>query len=429
MSRSKSAKCKVLSAKLNSRHRTPRRLRFPVVAFIMTLFVLACNLPAFAQDTPATTPDPLADAPRGTVSGVIINGTAASAIPPDLSVSLVITGADALSEARETVASPDGRFSFVDVPIVTGYTYFTAVAYRDRVFSSAFAVGDTAVTALDLPITIYELTEDPAVLSIAASILQITASGDTMQVQQVFQFSNSSDRLFTTTQDVGDGRFASLSLQLPPGSQVIGFDNPDRYTVDAQNFRVIDTAPVAPGSNHLVVINYILPYDGSPALIEQPFDYPFAGQVRLLLTPDTLSISSAQLAQLEPQTIGDRVFNRAYGGQFDIQPGDVLRFELSGAPANPTTATSEASSDGGRSLLLTVMALTGVGLLVTAGVVFVMGNRRRAAAPAEETIDQLVQRIELLDRQHQAGQLNHDVWHRQRQALKERLDQLLERDE
>ena len=191
-----------------------RQLRTLRLVICMLILVLMGSGYAAAQGTvvvtpipPATaTPDLVTSAPRGTVTGKVTNGTAASPAPANIGVTLLINHENATILYMDTQTAADGSFQFNDVPIVTGYDYVTAALYRDHIFNSAFLVGNASTTTLNLPVSIYELTEDPSVLSISSSEAQLNVQGSTLEVRQVIRFHNSSDRLYTTSKDLGDGR-------------------------------------------------------------------------------------------------------------------------------------------------------------------------------------------------------------------------------
>ncbi len=361
----------------------------------------------------------------GTAGGQVVNGTAASSLPTDLSVTLLASSTQgSIITQRDTTVNADGTFSFPDVPIVAGANYVAAVVYRDRLFTSRFVAGDTAVTALDLPITIYELTEDPAVLSISGVVAQVSAIGETLEVRQVIRFTNNSDRVFTSSTPIEANRFASVLVSLPPGSQIISFDDPARYITAQDSFSFVDTAPVFPGGDHLVVVVYILPYDGVGAVIEQPFSYPVRGQVRLLMSPDTIRVTSEQLPLIGQETVGQQTYS-AYGGELTLAPGAALRYEVSGAAGDAATGVSVTTAPGGA--ILPMLLLIAGGAAVLAGLILFVRERQRgnSGANTQRLIDALVRQLADIDDAHAAGQLNHDVWQRQRAQLKARLADLL----
>jgi hypothetical protein len=370
-----------------------------------------------AQETPAATEDPVLNAPRGSISGTLSNGTAASTVPANTTVNLLISSPEGGAQQLQTQTDATNSFTFSEVPLVEGYAYTAVVIYREYLFSSETVFHSNAQPVQTLPVTIYDLTEDRSVISILSTVLTIRGRGEAVEVQQVIRFRNASDRVYTTTGDLGDGRRASLVVPLPPGAQVISFDNEQRYAYSQSTFTLVDTAPVYPGDEHYVIVVYILPYDGTAALLEQRVDYPFSGEARVLLDPDTLDVSSAQVTAIGEQTVGDSVFE-GYGGNVNLLPGEVLTFELSG------TTTAINSTGGGTSNVLPILTAVIAVLLMGIGVLMILrGQKRRTGAV---TIDSLVRRIEQLDQQHARGQLAHDLWHQQKRELQDQLNRLLE---
>jgi len=397
----------------------------PITVIVVLLLMCGAILPIHAQDAATATPDVLAIAPRGTITGKVSNGTAASTVPTSLNITLLINNNDVTVQRMETQSSADGSFQFTDVPMITGYDYVTAASYRDRIFNSIFQVGNAAKTSLDLPITIYELTEDPSVLSISRSEAQLNALAGALEVRQVIHFKNSSDRLYTTSKDLGNGRFGSVLISLPPGAQVVSLNNEPRYIVSVKDFTVLDTNPVLPGDSHVVVVAYIIPFDGSAAIIEQPMNYPFEGQAKLLLVQNTLKIKSQQLATAGSQPIAEIVY-QSYSGTLKLKAGEVIQYEVSGtvSSSNTISSTSSAKPAGSNSAILLVLtALIVIGIIAAIAALVLQQRQQRPPRP-EQLIEALTQQIALLDQKHAAGQLPHDLWHQQRRPLQARLEEL-----
>ena len=397
-------------------------LRFIAVAGFLTL---VCSGYTSAQETSTSTPDVISNAPRGMVTGKVTNGTAASPAPTNVSVTLLINHENATVLHMDTQTAADGSFQFNDVPIVRGYDYVTAALYRDHIFNSAFLVGNAENTNLNLPINIYELTEDPTVLSISSSEAQITAQGGTLEVRQVIHFHNSSDRLYTTSKDLGDGRFGSVLISLPPGAQVVSLDNQTRYIVSPTDFSVLDTTPVLPGDVHVVIIAYIIPYDGTAALIEQVMNYPFEGSAKLLVAQTNLEVKSQQLPSTGNQMIADTQYKR-YEGALKLKAGEVMRYEVSGASSTDISAAKIdkiPASGSNNTILFILTALIGLGVVATV-LAIVLRQRQNRPIRSDQLIDVLKQQITLLDQKHAAGELPHDLWHQKRRPLQARLDEL-----
>lgn len=387
-------------------------------ATILVLLLVVLTHSAALAQTPSPTIDLLANAPRGSITGQVRNGTAAAPSLGSLQISLFISGLEGIADTLQTTSAPNGTFRFDDVPMVAGYEYVTAVIYRDRTFSSAFTTLEEGLQTLDLPIATFELTEDPSVLSITEMQIQGKVVGETLEVRQLVRFRNSSDRLFTTTQDMGDGRFASVLISLPPGAQVVSFDSPSRYIVFQQDFTILDTAPVLPGEGHIIVVVYILPYDGNAALIEQPLQYPFDGEARLLITPSTIRVNSQQFSRTGEEQLGDQTY-QIYAATLQVEAGGTIRYEISGSATDTGASTTSVENN---SIILALTALIGLLILGVAALFVVRGKQQMRP---ENMIDLLSQQLDRLDDKHKRGEIPHDLWHKQRAPIQARLDELM----
>lgn len=379
---------------------------------------------ATEEAQPAVTP--LSAATTGSVTGTITNGTAEGESPAGATVRLFRwDGAFNPLEPISTTVEADGSYRFDDIPIDPAYSYAVAVDFRQRRFISSFARGNS--TPLELPVTVYEPTEDPSVIVIRGIVSQLTAVANGLQVVQVINFQNTSDRFYTTSDEVLNSQFASVVINLPPGANIVGFpDGENRFIVSQDQTTVVDTLPVLPGDDHLVQLVYLVPYTGD-AIIEQPLNYRLDGQVRLLLRPESLQVISDQLAPIGPQTIGENVF-AGYGGALQLGPDDVLSYELRGAPAPAAAQLQQPGVITSNNLVVVaILLLVGAGLVISG--LYLMYRRRKPAAQDDRLIDGLVRQIAELDEAHEKGEINHDLYRRQRQRLKQRLSELMGSDD
>jgi mono/diheme cytochrome c family protein len=364
----------------------------------------------------------VSSATTGAVVGMITNGTSGGESPAGLTVRLFRWDNEFNPlEPISTTADAEGIFRFDGIPIDPTFSYAVAVDFRQRRFISEFVRGSSNL--LELPVTVYEPTEDPSVIVIRGIVNQLTAVANGLQVVQVINFQNTSDRFYTTSDEVVDGQFASVVISLPPGANIVGFpDGENRFIVSQDQTTVVDTLPVLPGDDHLVQLVYLVPYEGD-AIIEQPLNYTLDGQVRLLLRPDTLEVISDQLAPIGPQVVGENTF-AGYGGTLQLGPDEALSFELRGEPA-PAAAQLEPPGviTSNNLVLVAVALLVGAGVIV--GGLYLMYRRGKPAAKEDKLIDGLVRQIAELDEAHEKGEINHDLYRRQRQKLKQRLAELM----
>ncbi|MBZ0302035.1 MAG: cytochrome c [Anaerolineae bacterium] len=390
-----------------------------------------------ASGGPVTPGAASANVETGPVLGQIVNGTAGGGTTDGLSVRLFRWSVDFTPlEPLETTTDADGNYRFDAIELNPAAAYAAAVDYRDRRFISEFVRGTS--NPLELPITVYEPTEDPSVITIRSLVNQMTAVGTGVQVVQVINFQNTSDRFYTSSNEVSDGAFASVVINLPPGSTVIGFpDDERRYVVSEDQSTVVDTLPVLPNEDHIVQLVYLVPYTGD-AIIEQPLNYTLDGEVRVLLRPDALEVLSDQLSAIGPQTVGQNTY-KGYGGTLQLSASDALSFELRGEPAPAAAELDQPQVVTSNNLIAVVGAVLIVLGLVIGGLYIVY--RRRSGTPApvsapapaakparsddKKLIDALIRQIAELDEEHDRGQINHDLYRRQRKQLKKRLAELL----
>ncbi len=396
---------------------------------------------AAAQDTgtdeppaPAATAEPEVLI-AGTVSGEITQGTAGgSALPDGASITLFIFPSGEIPQQVTTTSADDGTFSFSDIPLDPSTQYVATVLYRERIFASDVMIPEAGAQALDMPITIYELTEDPAVIEIVGMVTQVSLIGDNLEVVQVFSMRNTSDRAFSTSQLASNGNPISLVFSLPPGALIVGFNDESRYVAMQDESLVIDTAPVIPGAEHIVQVVYIIPYSGG-AIVEQRLNYAFGGEARLLVYPIDTRIESDQFTLIGSQQLGQTIY-QAYGGTLALQPGETIRYDVAGG-ALDTGARSGNLVDA--NFLPIVIILVVIGEIVLIGFLYLRHRQRRTTAPTDfmgkprrsggtvdrDLIDDLIRQIAELDAAYQQGEIPEESYQQQRAALKERLAELM----
>jgi len=369
-----------------------------------------------AQTTPQTI--------IGTVTGRVINGSAGGSVPANQPVTLFVFDPEQPEpDIFNAAADANGEFTIPNVLLNPSAQYVMSTLYRDRVYTSGLTAPAANANTLDISLNIYELTEDPSVIEIARMVTQVTALETTLEVAQVFNFRNTSDRAFSTNQATQNGRPISVVISMPPGSLIAGFtDNQERYVVIPEDFLVVDTAPVLPGDSHIVQVVYYIPYEGD-AIIDQQLYYTLDGTVRLLLRPDTVRIESAQYPPLGEETIGETAY-QAYGGTLNLSEGGVISYRVRGAG---TSIVGDTISTNNLPLLIAIVI---VGELLLIGGLVVWFRRRRAKTKGtslslQEQIDALVRQIADLEVRYERGEIDEPAFQQQRTALRDELAALM----
>ncbi|MCY4019386.1 MAG: cytochrome c [Chloroflexi bacterium] len=357
--------------------------------------------------------------PRGEISGRVQHGSARGIVPPDTAVQLQFGNPEIGFSIAETSLDADGNFVFEDIPLTGDISYVIGVIYDGRVFSRLLPEG-----AYDQTITIYDVTTDPAVISVAAIDLflnpvQLEPQGTGLQVTQVIRYRNESDRIFTSGRGFEDGREASLLVQFPTGAKIMSDDAAGRYVliVDLERLpdSLIDTLPVAPGGEHEIIVEYFLPY-GDGLEFDQAFNNRVEGDITVML-PKALTIESAELDARRDGGESDHV--KVYEGRLIQDREPRLRFEIAGDPF--ATTSDDAGLLTGDGLLAALLALGAAAVALPAG----LALWRRRTADQAGSINNLAKQIAQLDDEHDRGQINHDLYHHRRRELKAKLAELM----
>ncbi len=353
----------------------------------------------------------------GPVSGRVAHGSSGGVVPADTVVQLQYGSAEAGFKLLETALAEGQRFTFDDVPLASHSNYAIAVVYQGRLFSRQFAADE----ADDLTLTLFDVTHDAGVVSIARidlfiEAVQLADLGSGLFIRQLIIFHNKSDRIFTSGRQFDDGREAVFLLQFPPGARPLTDDQGGRYVLieDIENLpdSVIDTSPAPPGEVHQVILEYFLPLEGSVEFIQE-FNNLVDADVQLTLAPGLKAESDFMTLEEQRQ---NRAEPRVYSGRLSEQSDPRLSFVISSDPFGRGDAIVTQDQ-----LAILLLGASGVGLAFAGA--FALRRRHRPTSAAE--IDQLTRELARLDDDHDQGRLNHDLWRQKRRELKARLADLM----
>lgn len=381
------------------------------------------NFDAVDEPLPETT-QPAFDAV--TFTGTVTNGSAGGSVPAGLVATLRYGNqADGLQEQSVNVAA-DNTFRFEDVPYDPTYQYFAAVTYQDRGFVSELLPATDVDEVTDLSITLYETTGEASVVTqtgmqLIIEELNVEDLGSGLVVTQGNLYENNSDRMFLL-QPEGQDVAVSLLIQLPAGS-VILTENDPRYIVAQEQFAVIDQLPVYPGQ-HTNDAFYFLPYENG-AVIDLPLNNRFDGEITVTIASDTVMLSGDGFSGAETLNLGTEeqpVIARRYTSTQQHQPGESIVFQLQGQLSILMQEDAGAVVTGDRLLLILGFGALGVVFIVIAVLLLL---RRGGSVDAQ--INKLQAQIVQLEKQHEAGQINHDVFQQKRQKLREQVRALMEK--
>jgi len=395
-----------------------------VVAYARSLSVDNSASIGFIPDTVPVRES--ADTTIGTFTGRVEHGTADGNIPADTIVQMQYGNQRDGFEFVQTTINADNTFTFNDIPLTNAYTYNVGAVYRERLFTTTLREGHPEDTEYDQTVTIYDLTDDPFMISISRLDLfidpiQVPDIGTGLRVTEIIRYNNSSDRMYTTGRDIGDGREAVLLVQFPVGALITSGDANGRYLVisDIENVpdSVVDTFPIVPGDQHEVVVEYFVPYEDG-AILDQPFTNVIDADVTITVSGN-LNVISDNFTLSEEGDTEESL--RMYAGTLSVESDPQLVFEVAGNPFLTTSQDETVVTSDSLFPILLVLVIVVVIAIVVMIVLSSRGNRDT------KSVDKLIQQIAELDEMHDSGQINHDVYQRQRTDLKNQLTALMQK--
>ncbi len=195
----------------------------------------------------------------GVVSGLVTNGSGGE-LPVGAEVMLHGFDQMQMTITQTTTVSAEGIFSFNDIEMPDGRMFFASLQHQDATFGSDIATVEAGLANLDLPITIYDTTQDTAALKIDRLHLFFEqGETQTMRVAELLVISNTGDKAIVST----DANQPAVTFNLPEGYQNLQFQDGElggRYIQTAAGFG--DTTTIYPGQGtYQILMAYDLPYN------------------------------------------------------------------------------------------------------------------------------------------------------------------------
>jgi hypothetical protein len=381
-------------------------------------------------EVPTVAPENIPDSIA--VNGTVSNGTAGSSVDAELltvdvlSVELV-EGQPTGEPVRESATIEGTQYSVETLPITPNSVVIAEVIYNGVTYFSEFVPASTiGESTLDLPVTVYDATDDLANLNISGAWYIIGVSPDEA-LAEIFMWYF----VENTSEDV---TLRDIMIPLPAGAFSVSVESqiPNRFEVDTANNAVIDHEGLRPASSDIYQVTYLLPYENasldfshSPNLriedanvfIARIFDLAFTGE------------NYEDRGTIPIRGLGDYT---GYRLNTPLEAGETLNFSVSGdqlratqaAPntASPTTTTSDDGDDNQNILLIVGVLLVGL------GVIYLIVDIRRGGlsrGAAEDIKDELLDAIAMLDERYENGEIDEFEYEERREKLKDRLRKLM----
>jgi len=395
---------------------------------------------AFAALALLALPTPRADAQasgQGQVEGQIVNGTKDAKTPntAGLTVTLYVANMSTQSTITKTTQSDaSGRFAFSNLDVVSTTRMLALANYGGIDYASDILAFDGITTTAPASITVYETTTDPSVLQVAQTHLVFGIETGLLNVLEVVQVTNTSDRSYIGDTAIGPHRI-TLPLPVLAGAADIQFQTQDADATTIRGTNVLSyTLPFQPG-NDQVVFNYTVPF--TPPAYQFSLQLPFdTAKFGVLLADVGGTITSTQLsAPTNFPTQGGQNFllssadNLTKGTEvkatFNSLPATV------NAPAGTTPGTSPAAApatpvtdNSSQMLGFGVLGLAAVAAILLIAYPLLRRRANQVAVASTNRRMDLLQSIADLDDDFEAGKVTESTYKEERARLKAKLAEL-----
>jgi hypothetical protein len=325
-----------------------------------------------------------------------------------------------------TTVDADGSYLFELDPVDPNWIYLASARYNDLGFSSDAGQVSRVEPDLELPITIFETSSDPASVLVDRIHVLLSFGQDTVRVDEFYVFSNPTSEVFVG--ESGDAAEGTVRMALPEGAENIAFQRsfasmestiPATEVFQLEDGSFADTFPLNPGSaGSNLIVSYELPYEDGMT-IERPLFYDTINAN--VIIPD-------RGVRLAGEGWVDQGLQEMPGGSFssyiqtDMLAGSDLSFVLNGRPEMVADAAGNvipAQNNSVNELIVGGAVL----LIVVVAALFIVTRRDTAGYDEEEfeveqaEIDRLLLAVVDLDEEYEAGEVEEEAYQEQRRKL------------
>ena len=357
-----------------------------------------------------------------TVSGLVTNGTTGEPVAAEATAQLraFTTDLEITLTMTETV-NAEGRFNFDLTEVPQEWFFRVSVEYDDVDFGSDFGQVTFDKPDLDMPVTVFEKSTDPSILDILQLHIVLVFDQDRVLVSELYVVGNESPTVFVG--ESGSPSGGTFEFTIPEGASEFsvqrGFGSLDSFIpaneIITTDSGFADTIPVRSGQGTLtLLVQYTMPYDENKT-ISHPLKYATSG-VNLVLPDVGVTLDETDgWVNGGQQTMESGAVTTF--GQTNIAADERLTINLEGSPRSNNAAAGIAIENNALELVIG-LAVAGV---VIGGAVFIVRRWRHDTEDDYPSREELIQEIANLDDAFEAGEVDEDEYHREREELKAEL--------
>jgi hypothetical protein len=386
------------------------------------------------ESTPAITDSTTPSAevsPTAQANLIVIDGrvTLASggAIPVGTSATLLLYNTTSGQEMQRltTLILPDGKYEFMDIPADSTTVYMVTVDYSGITYHSDFVQFDGTLFQFDMPITVYDSTNDLNVLTITQAHLQFDFStAGQIQVMALYVIINPGGDAVIVPSDGTSVPF----IQIPESAASV------QYQLAQSSSPLLNATggfALLPGADkqYGIIATFTLPYTNRLE-ITQPFFLPVSSAT--IIVPEGVKVRSDQLTDGGTQTSTGTPVTTFHLYQADsLASGSTLTMTVSGMPGDKSGFVLDQ-----RTWLMIGVGTLGL-ILISLGIFLFLRDRKLRKLEDEYEDDEesdedafgddresIMDAIIALDDQYKAGDISKEAYEQRRDELKDRLKNL-----
>jgi len=379
--------------------------------------------PVVAETSPVSVTVPSQTASSdGSITGIIMNASG-GLVPEGSEVMLHAFDQMQLVFTATTTIQADGTYAFDPVDLEPGRSFLSTIDYDGAVYSSEFVTADLANNQIELPIQVYDTTDDPSELTVdRLHFFFEFIDEQTVRVIELYVISNPTK---LTVRAKAEGQ-PVLVFTLPAQANNIEFEDGElggRYLKTPDGFG--DTVPVRPGAGeYQVLVAYQMPYDKKLELT-RPMSMDTKAVV-ILAPEESIKVKGAGIEDAGSRDVQGTLYHM-YSGT-SLPKGSELSLTVTGRPVSAGTAVSVNSNSN----LIIGLGAFGV-VLILAGLWLYRRNKPedeteneadREVIAENESAESVMDAILALDDLFQEGELPEEAYLQRRGELKARLKKL-----
>ena len=382
---------------------------------------------AFGMALAATGFAPVTAQETVTIRGTVINGTADSKLPPEVSVLLLISeAAGGLLFTGQAFTERDGGFEFEDVPRTDEGIYALSVDYEGVFYDHSLNFQDVLD---EVRLTVYETTRDASVVRVTRQVLVIAGvdkKDREISAIEFVQLTNSSDRtLLPDLTRPGQLSFLRFALPLQADDLNVRSDLPGGDVISIGTGFAL-TSAVLPG-DHALEFSFRFPYAGGSVSYRQSL--PQGADVYQVLVPKRLV--QVEIRPLRPiPSIGIEGSEFRAWEERALEPGQGMVLELTNLPQPGLGSRLQKSITDGTFWQVAIPGAVAVILALLLLFGAFKGPRQALSQEGTSSDDldrdlaqreALVREVASLDEDFQQGNVAEPEYHQQREALITRI--------